>query len=560
MDLYLSAQDTLSLQEMLDCDIKTEIDSVLAGTDLSLSLSELPPLDLDEALGGSGDMTMWFTSSGCLHSGNSNSSNSNFNLDFAGSDAAAMMVNPSSIMPMTLVTVPTTNAFTNINSSSSNLLITTSSSSVSSLSPVEEQTTSFSSSDASSRPEGTTSFVRTLTTTAPCGSPTQSRQQNARQQSSTTIRIANVTSQSSQNGSTSNNGLTTSLIKTVPIMSSSTKTTQPQKHLTHVQVSNVRSIPISQTSHKRTPQLNNNTKHFASDVDYDERPFPKLIAMALKNSKTGSLPVSEIYNFMCEHFPYFKTAPNGWKNSVRHNLSLNKCFEKIEKPAGNGSQRKGCLWAMNPAKIAKMDEEVQKWSKKDPMAIRKAMICPERGEMKREFSGLSKSDDDLGGSAPPTPLTPLSASQHIPEFIDINQLSAGGGTDSLDESSLTGFDIEVADGIYEELDANDEKLNLGITLTPAMPSDLITASGSISLPLSSPKLMKQEENTTKEYIEVTKRSRLNGSTIQGNYVYKPMVAAATVNGTNNVGSSRRKTPLLLRASPSASSLIKIEDP
>ncbi|PSN38837.1 Forkhead box protein N1 [Blattella germanica] len=70
------------------------------------------------------------------------------------------------------------------------------------------------------------------------------------------------------------------------------------------------------------------------------------------------------------------TAPNGWKNSVRHNLSLNKCFEKIEKPAGNGSQRKGCLWAMNPAKIAKMDEEVQKWSKKDPMAIRKAMICP----------------------------------------------------------------------------------------------------------------------------------------------------------------------------------------
>jgi hypothetical protein len=28
--------------------------------------------------------------------------------------------------------------------------------------------------------------------------------------------------------------------------------------------------------------------------------------MALKNSKTGSLPVSEIYSFMREHFPYFK--------------------------------------------------------------------------------------------------------------------------------------------------------------------------------------------------------------------------------------------------------------
>ena len=83
-----------------------------------------------------------------------------------------------------------------------------------------------------------------------------------------------------------------------------------------------------------------------------------------------------IYYFS-EHFPYFKTAPNGWKNSVRHNLSLNKCFEKIEKPATNGTnQRKGCLWAMNPEKITKMDEEVKKWSRKDPMAIKKAMYYP----------------------------------------------------------------------------------------------------------------------------------------------------------------------------------------
>lgn len=90
-----------------------------------------------------------------------------------------------------------------------------------------------------------------------------------------------------------------------------------------------------------------------------------------------------IVNVLCSshHFPYFKTAPNGWKNSVRHNLSLNKCFEKIEKPPGtgnSGSQRKGCLWAMNPAKISKMDEEVAKWSKKDPSAIKKAMVCPGR--------------------------------------------------------------------------------------------------------------------------------------------------------------------------------------
>ncbi|XP_060800218.1 forkhead box protein N1 isoform X2 [Neoarius graeffei] len=101
-----------------------------------------------------------------------------------------------------------------------------------------------------------------------------------------------------------------------------------------------------------------------------------LIFMALRNSRTGSLPVSEIYSFMTEHFPYFKTAPDGWKNSIRHNLSLNKCFEKVENKKGNSS-RKGCLWALNPAKVEKMQEELQKWRRKDPVTVRRSMARPE---------------------------------------------------------------------------------------------------------------------------------------------------------------------------------------
>ncbi|XP_041920549.1 forkhead box protein N1 [Alosa sapidissima] len=101
-----------------------------------------------------------------------------------------------------------------------------------------------------------------------------------------------------------------------------------------------------------------------------------LIFMALRSSQTGSLPVSEIYSFMTEHFPYFKTAPDGWKNSVRHNLSLNKCFEKVDNKSGHAS-RKGCLWALNPAKVGKMQEELQKWRRKDPLTIRKSMARPD---------------------------------------------------------------------------------------------------------------------------------------------------------------------------------------
>lgn len=183
--------------------------------------------------------------------------------------------------------------------------------------------------------------------------------------------------------------------------------------------------------------------------------FPKpaysyscLIAMALKNSRAGSLPVSEIYSFMCEHFPYFKTAPNGWKNSVRHNLSLNKCFEKIEKPVTNGGQRKGCLWAMNPAKISKMDEEVLKWSRKDPMAIKKAMVHPEhlealeRGEMKHGHSGMSDDEDenDMGSSEENDDIQ--SEGEQDESFLDTPE-SLNDAQGSEDDEPDVDFDVEV---------------------------------------------------------------------------------------------------------------------
>lgn len=59
--------------------------------------------------------------------------------------------------------------------------------------------------------------------------------------------------------------------------------------------------------------------------------FSSLIFLAIEDAKEKALPVKEIYQWIIQHYPYFKTAPTGWKNSVRHNLSLNKCFQKVEK-------------------------------------------------------------------------------------------------------------------------------------------------------------------------------------------------------------------------------------
>lgn len=59
--------------------------------------------------------------------------------------------------------------------------------------------------------------------------------------------------------------------------------------------------------------------------------FSVLIFMAIESSPYRRLPVKGIYKWIAEKFPFYSRAPVGWHNSVRHNLSLNKCFRKVEK-------------------------------------------------------------------------------------------------------------------------------------------------------------------------------------------------------------------------------------
>ncbi|KIH44112.1 fork head domain protein [Ancylostoma duodenale] len=107
--------------------------------------------------------------------------------------------------------------------------------------------------------------------------------------------------------------------------------------------------------------------------------YSNLIALALKNSETGQLTVSEIYAFMLEHFPYFRTAPSGWKNSVRHNLSLNKCFCKVEvdeEISLSQQTRKSCLWMINPERLEKIDHDIRKWRERNPDTATEGMARP----------------------------------------------------------------------------------------------------------------------------------------------------------------------------------------
>lgn len=69
-----------------------------------------------------------------------------------------------------------------------------------------------------------------------------------------------------------------------------------------------------------------------------------LIAEAILSSPEKKLVLSDIYSYILTRYPYFRTKGSGWRNSIRHNLSLNDCFIK----AGRSPNGKGHFWTICP--------------------------------------------------------------------------------------------------------------------------------------------------------------------------------------------------------------------
>nr|XP_027782218.1 forkhead box protein P2 isoform X14 [Marmota flaviventris] len=81
----------------------------------------------------------------------------------------------------------------------------------------------------------------------------------------------------------------------------------------------------------------------------DVRPpftYATLIRQAIMESSDRQLTLNEIYSWFTRTFAYFRRNAATWKNAVRHNLSLHKCFVRVENV-------KGAVWTVDEVEYQK---------------------------------------------------------------------------------------------------------------------------------------------------------------------------------------------------------------
>ncbi|XP_016072132.1 PREDICTED: forkhead box protein H1 [Miniopterus natalensis] len=85
---------------------------------------------------------------------------------------------------------------------------------------------------------------------------------------------------------------------------------------------------------------------------HDKPPYTYLamIALVIQTAPSRRLKLAQIIRQVQAMFPFFREDYEGWKDSIRHNLSSNRCFRKVPKDPAK-PKAKGNFWAVDVSLI-----------------------------------------------------------------------------------------------------------------------------------------------------------------------------------------------------------------
>uniref|UniRef100_A0A3Q4BJ17 Fork-head domain-containing protein n=1 Tax=Mola mola TaxID=94237 RepID=A0A3Q4BJ17_MOLML len=103
-------------------------------------------------------------------------------------------------------------------------------------------------------------------------------------------------------------------------------------------------LTTSSLASQQTPRKASSRRNAWGNLSYAD-----LITKAIESSPDKRLTLSQIYDWMVRSIPYFKdkgdsNSSAGWKNSIRHNLSLHSRFIRVQ----NEGTGKSSWWMINP--------------------------------------------------------------------------------------------------------------------------------------------------------------------------------------------------------------------